>query len=101
MDWRCRLAADGLSSTLSGPGKVALKLPAFAFDGERETKIVAGPRTLVVRYRGWECRYETDGEIADAGMVCCNRNGRYRTFEARGEKTLAVKVTIEPEEKRR
>ena len=100
MDWRCRLAADGLSSTLSGPGKVALKLPAFAFDGERETEIVTGPRTLVVRYRGWECRYETDGEIADAGMVCCNRNGRYRTFEARGEKTLAVKVTIEPEKKR-
>ena len=33
LDWRCRLAADGLSTTLAGPGKVALRLPAFAFDG--------------------------------------------------------------------
>ena len=96
LDWRCRLAADGLSTTLAGPGKVALQLPAFAFDGERETEIVGGSRTLAVRYRGWECRYETDGEIVDAGMVCCNRNGRYKVFEARGDGKLSVKVVIEP-----
>ena len=32
---------------------------------------------------------------ADEGAVCCNRNGRYRVFEARGEKSLAVRVSIE------
>ena len=37
----------------------------------------------------------TDGAIADTGAVCCNRNGRYRVFEARGAKSLAVRVSIE------
>ena len=32
---------------------------------------------------------------ADEGAVCCNRNGRYRVFESRGEKSLAVRVSIE------
>jgi len=32
--WRCALSARGLAMTLTGPGAVALDLPAFAFDGE-------------------------------------------------------------------
>ena len=94
MDWKCRLTAKGLSSTLTGPGRVALSLPAFAFDGARETEIVPGGQTLAIRYRGWTCTYTTDGVIVDTGKTFYNRNGRYRAFEARGEKILKVDVAL-------
>ena len=95
LDWKCRLTAEGLSSELLGPGEVAMTLPAFEFDGENATAVSCDGKTLSVRSRGWVCRYSTDGAIVDAGAVCCNRNGRYRVFEARGEKSLAVRVSIE------
>ena len=94
MDWKCRLTEKGLSSTLTGPGSVALSLPAFAFDGARETKIVPDGQTLAIRYRGWTCTYTTDGVITDTGKTFYNRNGRYRAFEARGDKSLKVDVAI-------
>lgn len=43
---------------------------------------------------GWICRYETNGEIIDTGLVYGNRNGHYRRFEARRKGSLAVKVTL-------
>ena len=92
--WRCRLSAGGLSMSLSGPGAVALQLPAFAFDGERETEVVCRGKSLSVRYRGWVCSYLADCEIVDTGRVCCNRNGRYRAFEARGANSVSVAVEI-------
>ena len=73
-----------------------MSLPAFAFDGENEAAVSCDGKTLSVRYGGWVCRYETDGAIHDTGRTCCNRNGRYRAFEARGEKSLAVRVSIMP-----
>ncbi|MBR2839636.1 MAG: hypothetical protein IKE55_12690 [Kiritimatiellae bacterium] len=97
LDWKCRLAEDGLYMSLSGPGAVAIQLPAFAFDGENETEISCSGKSLVVRYRGWICSYLTDGSLADTGRVCCNRNGRYRAFEARGDKGLSVAVSIRRE----
>ena len=95
--WKCSLDAVGLSSTLEGPGEVAMALPAFAFDGESETEVVCIGKSLVVRYRGWVCSYVTDGSIVDTGRVCCNRNGRYRVFEARGAGRLSVSVAIRQE----
>lgn len=94
LDWRCRLTKDGLVSELRGDGEVALSLPAFAFDGKNKTTISCEGGTLVIRYRGWRCRYQTDGTIVDTGVSCCNRNGRYRVFEARGNERLSVKVSI-------
>ena len=76
--------------------KGAMKLPAFAFDGEHETEISCVGTTLTVRYRGWICVYETDGTLADTGKTCGNRNGRYRMFEARGAGRVRVKVAIVP-----
>ena len=93
--WKCRLASDGLAMMLSGPGNVAMKLPAFEFDGEQATEIACDGKSLSVSYHGWTCTYTTDGEIVDCGKICCNRNGRYRTFEARGKERLSVKVVIE------
>lgn len=94
LDWRCRLTAEGLHSQLKGTGKVAMKLPAFAFDGEKETTITVSSNKLEISYANWCTVYETDGTIVDTGVTCCNRNGRYRVFEARGEKALNVNTSI-------
>ena len=97
LDWHCRLTKDGLVSELYGEGDLALSLPVFAFDGESETEISCAGNVLTIRYRGWRCVYVADGKIVDTGAVCCNRNGRYRAFEARGKNRLVVKVSIEKE----
>ena len=96
--WKCRLSEKGLASELSGSGPLALSLPAFAFDGEDATEVVCDGKTLSVRYKGWTCRYSTDGEIVDTGATACNRNGRYRVFEARGNGALNVQISIVPAE---
>ncbi len=93
--WTVSLSPEGLSATSEGEGSLAVTLPAFAFDGRESSVIKADERTLTVAYRGWICGYETDGKIVDTGRNACNRNGRYRRFEARGEKKLTVRATIE------
>ena len=93
--WTVALSSEGLSATSEGDGKLAMTLPAFDFDGKERSVIKAGETTLTVAYRGWTCRYETDGRIVDTGRSACNRNGRYRRFEAQGERKLTVNVTIE------
>jgi len=92
--WRLALTADGLESTLTGKGAVALTLPAFAFDGRERTLVTVSDKTLTVACCGWKCVYETDGRIVDTGRGACNRNGRYYRFEAHGEGTLAVRVSV-------
>ena len=96
LDWECRLSREGLSSYLRGPGEVAMQLPAFEFDGAGAAEVSCDGQTLSVKYRGWICRYSADGVISDTGRVSCNRNGRYRVFEARRFKSLAVGVEIVP-----
>lgn len=93
--WNCRLANDGMRMRLDGAGALALSIPAFEFDGEAATKVVNGGTSLTVSYRGWNCIYTTNGEIVDSGQSCCNRNGRYRQFEARGVKRLSLHIEIE------
>ena len=99
LDWRVRLEDTGLSMSLTGHDAVALTLPAFQFDGREETRIDATAKKLIVAYHGWRCVYElaSDGEIVDMGRSVCNRNGRYRRFEARGAGRLNVHVSIERE----
>lgn len=93
--WTVNLSPEGLSATSAGKGELAMTLPAFDFDGKEKTVIAAAGKSLTIAYRGWICRYETDGRIADTGRSACNRNGRYRRFEAQGEKKLTVRATIE------
>jgi hypothetical protein len=83
--------------SLAGPGAVAMQLPAFVFDGENDAEISCIGKSLVVHYRGWICSYLTDGTLVDTGRTCSNRNGRYRVFEARGEKSMSVTVSIRKE----
>ena len=74
-----------------------MALPAFEFDGETATEVSCDGKSLDVRYCGWVCRYTTDGAIADTGGSACNRNGRYRVFEAHGKDSLKVQISIEPQ----
>ena len=88
--------ASGVSVTLSrkGLGEVAYSLPVLTFDGEKSPVCTAEEQALTVSYQGWKCRYRTNGEICDTGLVACNRNGHYRAFVARSQKPLTLKIEI-------
>ena len=98
LDWDCRLSADGMEMELSGKGEVSMELPAFEFDGRDSTRISHDGNSVTVSYRGWVCRYRTDGRIAPSGFSAHNRNGRYKAFLATGEKRLKVWISIEKEQ---
>lgn len=85
---------SGVRIVIEGEGEIGFALPAFCFDGERETEIKADGKTLSIGYNGWICRYTVSGEILDTGLVAANRNGHYRAFAAVAEKRLAVNVEI-------
>jgi hypothetical protein len=97
LNWECKLSSDGMAMNLSGSGEVAMDLPAFEFDGRDSTRISHDAASLTVSYRGWVCRYRTDGRISPADVVVHNRNGRYRAFRATGAKKLKVWISIEKE----
>lgn len=85
---------NGVSISVSGDGRIAHMIPAFCFDGEEETKIAHDEHQLTVEYRGWVCRYTTDGIVCDTGKIACNRNGHYRVFRADGEGELSLHIEI-------
>lgn len=87
--------AQGVSVRLKGAGQIGFALPAFAFDGEKQTKIVADKQTLTVLYEGWMCRYKTDGEIINLHRMAANRNGHYDMYLATGQNELHVDICIE------
>jgi len=87
----------GVSVTVRGEGTVGYVLPAFFFDGEKNTVISVGEQALTVAYEGWICRYTVHGKILDLHRTAANRNGHYRVFLATAEKELCVKIEIERE----
>lgn len=92
--WRTKVTADGIDMVVEQSGEIAFALPAFEFDGETNPRIDCDGKALAVSYRGWTCRYETDGVLADTGEIFGNRNGHYRLFEALAKDRLCVHVTI-------
>jgi hypothetical protein len=92
--WECRLSASGMEMKLTGQGEVAMDIPAFEFDGRESTRISHDAHSLSVSYRGWECRYRTNGRIERIGRAAYNRNGRYAAFRATGSKNLKVWIEI-------
>ncbi len=99
LEWDCALDGKGLLSELRGPGDVALALPALEFDGAEEAGVRCDGRSLAIAYGGWVCRYEVvgDGQVVRTDVVTSNRNGRYRRYEARGARSLSVRISIAPE----
>ena len=96
-EWECCLSAGGMELELAGEGELAMDIPAFEFDGRESTRISHDAGSLSVYYRGWVCRYRTDGCITPLGMTVHNRNGRYAAFRATGRDKLKVRITIEKE----
>ena len=90
-----KVSSDGVEIKVHSDGEIAHWLPAFSFDGESETEITAKENVLTVAYRGWICRYTTNGIIRDTGKTARNRNGCYRMFYAEGRNDLTVTVVIE------
>jgi len=89
------LSGEGLSLTVFGK-EAALMLPAFHFNGAEYSEILNTGSTLCVKFGGWECVYEVDGEIFDLGQFSANRNGHYKGFAAYGGgDILRVKIKIE------
>ncbi len=88
---------SGVTITTESSGTTGLMLPAFAFDGAKETLIESSESSLTVHYDGWRCCYSTDGQIVDTGNICTNRNGRYQIFRAEKAGNLTVTITIEKE----
>lgn len=93
--WRTKVAADGIDMVVEQHGEIVFALPAFEFDGETHPHIDCNGKVLAISYRGWTCRYETDGTLADTGEIFGNRNGHYRLFEVQAKDRLCVHVTIE------
>ena len=91
---RYTVSKNGVLIEISGEGRIAHMLPAFSFDGEAETTVVASAHELTVAYRGWLCRYTATGEIFDLGKIARNRNGHYRTFAAAAENELRIQIEI-------
>ena len=86
---------EGVELVTEGCGKVGMMIPVFSFDGKEETQITAATGSICLNYHGWRCRYETDGVIADTGLSCVNRNGKYRLFRAEAENCLSLRIKIE------
>jgi len=85
---------SGVIINVTGEGEVVHMLPAFVYDGENATVIKADINQLTISYKGFCCRYTTDGEILDAGKVGGNRNGHYRMFYAKAANALSVMIEI-------
>ena len=89
------LSENGLELRLTGRGTVGLMLPAFCFDGSNEATVTHHAHALCITYKGWLCRYETDGQISALPLQAANRNGLYKTFCAEADNSLLVHITIE------
>ena len=92
--WITKLNRKGLKMRLKGEGDQLMTLPAFAFDGETASKIECDGRTLTIAFKGWCCRYTTNGKITDSGLDYANRNGHLRRFDATAPRRLVIKAKI-------
>lgn len=86
--------ANGVEIKVKGDGKVLHLLPAFAFDGEKETEIGISENALDVGYEGWLCRYTVSGKIKETDKLAKNRSGYYKLCYAEGDGELTVKIEI-------
>lgn len=86
----------GVDIVLQSKKEFGFVLPAYAFDGEKETELTVNSHSVFVDYEGYRSRYLINGTVVDTGKIACNRNGHYRVFVATGEKSLRIHMDIEP-----
>ena len=95
VDSEYTVSAGGVEISATGAGKFGIMLPAFHFDGEAYTEISYTENTLTVNYKGWQCKYITDGKIIPTDTVSANRNGYYKRFVSSGYEKINIKIEIE------
>ena len=74
-------------------GADGILLPAFMFDGVKDTKITLADGSITVQYNGSICKYTFSGTPYEHGIFF-NRNGRYKSFCI---KTDRVHIELENE----
>ncbi len=74
---KCTVSSGGVDLAFSGADGILV--PAFLFDGAKETDIIVSDGQIVIKYNGSFCKYTFEGEPQDYG-VFFNRNGRYRAY---------------------
>jgi hypothetical protein len=85
---------EGVAITVTGDENVLHMLPAFYFDGEKETEITLLNNVLQIKYDGWICQYSSNGKIQKLGKTARNRNGYYKLFYAKNDNSLTVNINI-------
>lgn len=77
------VSAAGVDIAFSGADGILV--PAFLFDGVKETEISATNGQIVIKYNGSFCKYTFAGEPEEYGIFF-NRNGRYRAYKVDANK---------------
>lgn len=80
---KCTVSSSGVDIAFSGADGILV--PAFLFDGAKETDIIVSDGQIVIKYNGSFCKYTFKGEPQDYG-VFFNRNGRYRAYSIATDK---------------
>ncbi len=88
------ISEEGVTVTVTGDGKILHMLPAFSYDGEKETEISLVNNVLQIKYDGWACQYTSNGKILELGKTARNRNGFYKLFYAESDNSLTVNIKI-------
>ena len=84
------VSSAGVNITFDGADGILV--PAFLFDGVKETEISAKRGQIVVKYCGSFCKYTFDGEPEEYGIFF-NRNGRYRAYKVNTNK-LHIEIGV-------
>ena len=85
---------NGVEILVTGQEDLAFMLPAYFFNGESETEIIAEENALTVKYEGSVCKFTTNGTITDLQQIACSRNGHHKLFAAEGKNELRIKIEI-------
>ena len=85
---------DGVAISVIGAKENAFMLPVFVFDGENTPCVQIGNDIITVKYEGYTCKYTTNGKISATGAIGCNRNGRYKAYQASADGELKIFIEI-------
>ena len=80
---KCTVSGAGVDIVFSGADGILL--PAFLFDGVKDTEILVTSGQIVVKYNGSFCKYTFSGEPEEYGLFF-NRNGRYCAYKINTDK---------------
>ena len=89
-----KIGEEGVNVTVTGDGNLLHMIPAFSYDGEKETDITLIDNVLQIKYDGWICQYTSNGKILELGKTARNRNGFYKLFYAESDNSLSVNIKI-------